>query len=638
MTEDEILASQHLADMGVQAASLPEDPSSMHESARIHFCQEYLHDRQLARTDIIWLCNNALQYPDVEPDMHGPVARHLQAFRGHEEYMDHNTFQIVFSEPICAIHTKENADPSRESCPATCLGRSCWYLDGPRFRMLLDPRGTLKTTVNTISHSIQWQINFTDIRIALSVATSMQGADMITEVENHYRFNEKFRFLFPEFCPAAEKTGDWGSKDQFTLPNRRRKWLKEPTMRVVSIGKVVAGPHYEVIKHSDIVDKENVKTPGGLQDTKDHFKYTMPLLERGPAVPDRPLTRGWVDLEGTIYNNSDLYCEELDKDDERASRGDPVRWSVFRRDSVQEAISDEDLWKRPFKVLWPKRFPWEELKAIWEDIGDYMFSCQYRLKPTTTGMSLARASEIQTFKAEYKRTIRPHAYMKTTVDLAGMEEDPEACNIAITTVGHLRNGRKYVFEALVGRPTPFVITNYYFDLHARYSTLESPLVIQIEEAHHAQAMKPYLEREMELRGVFLNIVYIPRDNTIAKDNRIFYGLQPWFNRRLIYFSDDIPYMPHIIREITKFPKYKFKDFLDSLVDQGQTEGGTVDHRTSIPQLKQAPEDPLKLRGTFLGFDPVTKEPRYSTDGPTADYFGTGVEEQLNYHANMTGAL
>lgn len=631
----------HLIPQQEAKVIFPSSADTITPAERRSICKQYLDDRQRGRTDIIWFCNNVLQYPDVEPDMHGPVAEHLQHFLGREEYMDESTFEIVYSEPKCAMAGQhpDIPDHSDQSCMPDCVGRTCWYLDGPRFRMLLDPRGTLKTTVNTISHSIQWILNFEDIRIALSVATSMQGADMITEIENHFRYNTKLRFLYPEFCPPDEKAGDWGSKEQFTVPNRRRKWLKEPTVRVVSIGKVVAGPHYEVIKHSDIVDKENVKTDGGLKDTKDHFKYTMPLLERGKQVPGRELTRGWVDLEGTIYSHSDLYMDELGKDEERAGKGESCRWAVFRRDSVQEPVDESTMWRRPFKVLWEKRFPWAELKAIFEDIGPYMFNCQYRLNPTVESMSLCHPSEIRTFSAKYKKTLIPTLYIKTTVDLAGMEEDVDGCNNAIVTVGHAKSGRKYVLEALVGRPTPFEIINYLFDLDSRYSTtLSQKLTIQMELAHHAQALIPFINREMEVRRRYLNLVAIPRDSSVSKDNRIFYGLQPWFKKHLIWFSDDISCLPHIIKETTKFPNLKFKDFLDALADQAQTKEGKIDHNTDIPQFDDPNKDDyLKIKGRFLGFDPVTKDAMWEREGPSADVYGDRDREQF-YHSNMTGSL
>lgn len=614
----------------------PQDASSLSPKARAAFCREWLTDRQRGRVDLLWLCNEVLTYRDVCAEVHGPVIQHVQGFYGREEYMDPNTFELKYTEPRCGLHEDQ-------SCDAQCVGRTCWYLPGPRFRMLLDPRGHLKTTVNTIAHGIQWMLNFEDIRIILSTATGPQGADIITEIENHFRYNPKLRWLYPEYCPPDDKVSDWGSKAEFIIPCRRRKWLKEPTMRVVSIGKVIAGQHAEVIKHSDLVDKENVKTPGGLKDTKDHFKYTMPLLERGPDIPGRGgLTRGWVDLEGTIYDHSDLYCEELDKDDERAQRGQPCRWAVFRRDACINPVenSDGDIdWTKPFTTLWPIRFPFDELKAIHEDIGDYLFNCQYRLSPKARGVGLCRPNEIGYFPARFKKVLRPKLYMKTTIDLAGMEEDADGCNISILTCGHAKDGRKYVFESLVGRPTPFEIINYVFELDTRYSNLAQKLVIQMEKASHAEALLPFIHREMETRQQWLNLVAIPRDSSVSKDNRIFYGLQPWFRRKLVWLSDDIPTIPHIVKEITKFPKYKFKDWLDTLTDQAQDKEGKIDYQVAVPERRQAPEDPLKLQKgrRFLGFHPVTKEPMFDHDDTEAA-FPEGLDNAMYYHDTMTGAL
>lgn len=603
---------------------VPEDVTRWPRAKRIDWCSEYLQDRQRGRTDMMWLAREVLQYRDVEDEVHGPTVESLQKFNGREEYMDPDTFQIVYSEPMCAIHAKENPD-----CTPACIGRSIWYLEGPRFRMLLDPRGCLKTTLNTISHSLQWIVNFEDIRIALSVATAMQGGDIITEVENHFRYNETFRFLYPEFCP---RDPDWGSKESFTVPNRRRKWLKEPTMRVVSIGKVVAGPHYDVLKHSDLVDKENVKTPAGIKEVKDHFKYTMPLLERGPSIAGRDLTRGWVDLEGTIYDNSDLYCDELRKDELRSKSGQPCRWAVFRRDSVQEPVDDLTMWRRPFKTLWPRRYPWEELRAIYEDIGEYMFNCQYRLQPRSKHMQLAQANEIGYFPARFIKQLLPKLYVKVTIDLAGMEEESDGCNNAVVTVGHNRDGRKYVLESMVGRPQPLELINYLFELDLRY---RKP-VFEIERAHHAQGLLPFIYNQMEVKQQYLNMVAIPRDSNIAKDNRIFYTLQPLFKRRMIWFADNIKCLPHIVNEITNFPKYKFKDWLDAMADQMQTKDGKLDLMTAIPLPKEREEDPYKLQGGFRGFDPATKAPIWDEASP--DYVAIYGDSPEAHSEHMTGVI
>jgi hypothetical protein len=110
---------------------------------------------------------------------------------------------------------------------------------------------------------------------------------------------------------------------------------------------------------------------------------------------------------------------------------------------------------------------------------------------------------------------------------------------------------------------------------------------------------------------------------------------------LVWFADDMPNLPHIVNEITKFPKFKYKDFLDTLTDQAQsgTSKDGIDHQTDIPGQADRAPDPMNLsRGSrFLGFDPVTKQPQYSDskdDDVREAIFGT---EQF-WHDNMTGAL
>lgn len=596
------------------------DPSTLSDEQRQGWCRQYLIDRERGRTDLLWLCNNVLNYPDVDPLVHGPVIAHLQQFRGHEEYMDPDQMSIVFSEPRCAVHTEG-------SCDAKCFGRSLWHLPGARFRMLLDPRGHLKTTVNTIAHSLQWIINYPDVRILLSVASfDPQGIQIIDEMESHFRYNDTFRFLYPECCPAAESAGSWGSQKSFTVPCRRVH-RKEPTMSIASVGKVVAGPHYEVVKCSDLVDEQNVKTDGGIREVKSHFRYMMPLLERGPRVEGRELTRGWLDLEGTIYHHSDLYVSELEKDEARIKDGKSCRWSVIRRD----AIVDEPT----RSTLWPSRFPWEELQAIREDMDEYTFNCQYRLNPHSRSTGLA--DHVLYFPGILRKELLPRYRMiKCTVDLAGMEEDSSGSNTVLVTCGHDRDGRKDVLDAVIGRINPFQVIEHFFRVDKEYSAGPRKVRFQVEKAHHAQVLMPFLEREQEKRGIHLILDVIPRDSSISKVNRI-WGLQTWFKRGLIRFADDLDRVParhpdqrlsgiaHIEKEINNFPNYNFKDFLDALSDQLQTREGKVDHEATIPDRPKFDDQDLlramKMKGAFVGFDPQSKQPIWDWSQEQEAVFG-----------------
>ncbi len=588
------------------------DPARLAPEQRQRWAKQYIVDRERGRTDLLWLCNQVLNYPDVAPSPHGPVIAHLQQFRGHEEYIDPKTLAIMFSEPRCGYH--KAGDPT---CEARCFGRSMWTLPGARWRMLLDPRGHFKTSVATIAHSIQWILNYPDVRIGLSVASfKPRGVEIITEIEDHFRYNETFRFFYPEFCPSRDTVKSWGTQDSFEVPNRK-VYRNSPTVTLISIGNTSTGSHLDVIKNSDLVTEQNVKTDGGLSDTKAHFRHMIPLLERGPIVEGRDTTRGWMDMEGTIYNHSDLHSEQLEKDEERIRQGLPCRWSVLRRD----AIVDE----KNKITLFPQRFPWSELMETRSDMDEYTFNCQYRLNPhsRTTGL----AERLILFPAEMRKELLPrYRLIKCTIDLASMEEDSSGCNTALCTAGHDRDGRKDILDAVVGRPNPFEVIEHIFRIDRVFSAGQRKVIFQIEKAHHAQVLLPFLEREQEKRKIHLNVVAIPRDSSVSKDNRI-WGLQTWFKRGLIRFADDIESLPHIQKEVMNFPSYKFKDFVDALSDQLQTKDGGVDYEAVLPDAEKYEDNDIwrayNLRGKFVGFDPMTKQPVYDFDQDQEAIFGSG---------------
>lgn len=631
------------------------------DDSRAAAAREWLKDRQRGRTDLMYLCREVLGYPDFDDRVHGPVFAHLQQFRGCEEYIDPGTMRVVFSEPICAWHSPEvcnehegnRCPPKCESrgCKYDCLGRTCWALDGPRFRTLFDPRGFLKTTGNTIAHSIQWVINFRDIRIALGVYEGVFGGEIITEIESHFRSNERFRFVYPEFCPPTSNAARFGNLEGFTVPCRRRKQMKEPTIKVVARGQAAAGPHYEVHKLCDLVNKENAYTDGGLKETKRHFRFMMPMLERGPKIPGRPLTRGWVDLEGTIYNNSDLYVEQIEKDDARQKSGKPGRWVIFKRDAIQ----DEQIWARALKgekieeqvaaraVLWHKRFPIEELLAIREDMDEFTFNCQYRLNPYSRSRGLASRAEVlrSMIPHKLKKEMMPRYWTIATFDLAGMDEEKdshlysgggdedtptgEKSNSAGCVAGHL-GGQVHILDALVGRPSPIEIIDIMFEWAVKYNLK----LIKVEKNHHAEILMPFLRVAMETRKQWLPVIAIPRDTSTSKDNRIL-GTQPFFRRNLIRFYDDVPHMEHILREIENFPYFRFKDFLDTLSDQFRNEKGEVDQAV-IPREKIKEytwRDRFGVSGKFIGFSRENREPVWSDgEGSAGNRVGRMDEESI----------
>lgn len=544
-----------------------------------HATDSWLRDRQRARVDLLFLCREVLRYKDVSPTVHGPILDTLQHFQGGHDVVNPDTGQVVYTPAI-----------------------DLWRLNGPRTRLMLYPRGHLKTTIITLAHSIQWLINYQDIRLLISTAIGEQAKRMLIELKAHFQYNEHFRFLFPDFCPHRTRVGDFGSQTEFTLPNRRRRWLKEPSVSVNSVGHVMAGGHYEVIKHSDLVDKENVRTPAQIQQVKDHFTYMNPLLERGPCAP----YHGWTDVEGTRYDHSDLYGDiilNLEKN--------PTEDTTTL---IGKAIKDDG------SSLWPERFPKEELDAIMRQHGVWLFNSQYQNNPVDSIDGLCPEDKIQFFPRDMANRLLPYLRLHVTIDLHGMEPQTETNDSTVLTLaGFDRDGRMLVIDIQKGHFSPHQVIDHIFDLYRRYPQI---IDFKIEKEAHARVLLPFLQREMFKRNLYPVMVAIKRDNRTSKQHRI-RALQPWFQTAIIRFCEDITCKTDLIQEIVGFPRYNHDDILDTLADQMRNR----DDAQNYDVIPNAPRTQPQIGGgslpgyftgpKFLEFDPTTGKQRWSGDAEDA---------------------
>ncbi len=526
------------------------------DKALEHRLKVWCDDRQRARTDLLWLSNEILLYKDVEQDPHGRLFSNLQRFMGGKDYINPQNGAFVKYEPACPL----------------------WHLQGHRFRLFLWPRDHLKTSVITIAHTIQWIINYPDVRILISTAIEDQASSMCDHIRSFFQFSERFRFLFPEFCPEAQKVKEFGNSHEFTVPCRKILW-KEPTVSVSSIGKVIAGFHYEVQKYSDMVDKENVKTLNAIKEVNNHFDYTEHLLEKSEVAPHH----GWKDVEGTRYAISDLYGNIKRKE----AKAQHKNWLV-----VEDSADPRD--RADGKPLWPKRFPESELKRI-EEENPQQYSAQYRQRPVAESSALATEKEILFFPeaALAKINLRKHV----TVDLHGMEDGATNDYTVINLSGFGRDGRCYVLELRRGRFTPFEIINHLFDIQKQHR----PLDVKIEKDAHARVLLPFLEREQIRRGAFMTIVPLKRDNKTSKPQRI-RGLQSWFKAGILRFSEGITCKLDMVEEILNFGDPSVHDdILDTIADQMQNRDGEIEGDIyPYPAEQVLPAKP-PWENKFLGF-------------------------------------
>ena len=510
-----------------------------------HTLQAWKKLRQRARMDLLFLCNEILGYKDVHQHVHGPIIERLQKFQGGVDEVK-NDGQIINYTPAVPIYS----------------------LEGSRRRLFLDPRGFLKTTLITIAHTIQWIINYPNVRLIIFHAKNEIVHQMLGEIRSHFQFNNRFRWLFVDHCPPLKRIGDFGNMTQFTTMARRSRTLREPTVFVSSIDSIIAGMHCDIIKCSDIVDKENVRTPEAIQQVNSSFSQIQFLL-------DEPF-RAWIDVEGTCYDFSDCYNRIMDSEQKKEER--ERIWSIHRR-----AIMDEDgkpVWEKPVSGR-TKCFDKAAINAVRNDptMDTYTFMAQYFNTCIVTADAFFDPKTFQWVATDRIKAIsrRYHA----TVDLASVNpltgvRGTEDFSVLLVA-GYDQMNRGYVCDLSRGRYKPGEVIDELFRLYDRWNC-----DFRIEDASGARQILHFLQREMGKRKKWPCISLIKRDTRVSKQERIA-GLQPWIRSGDLRFAEELPWKEELIMELTRFPRYNHDDIADALADQLQ-------NRTYFGSMKTEQEE------------------------------------------------
>lgn len=148
--------------------------------------------------------------------------------------------------------------------------------DMNRKKLVLVPRGHLKSSLITIGYSLFRIINNPNIRILLLNATWQMAVDFLTEIKRHLRENEDLIKLYGDLSEGAE---EWSS-DRITL-KRTDHNIKGPTVWATGIESNLVGSHPDLIILDDVVNRDNSETSEQITKVTDRYRDTLDLLEPG---------------------------------------------------------------------------------------------------------------------------------------------------------------------------------------------------------------------------------------------------------------------------------------------------------------------------------------------------------------------
>ena len=140
-----------------------------------------------------------------------------------------------------------------------------------RKKLILEPRGTFKSSIGTISYPI-WLLNRDpNIRILIQSEVYTNSKNFLREIRLHLE-RDRLTSIY-----GVYKSSTWNEGE--IIISQRTANLKEATITAGGIDAVKTGQHYDVIICDDLNSENNSRTVEGCQRVVDHFKMLTSILE-----------------------------------------------------------------------------------------------------------------------------------------------------------------------------------------------------------------------------------------------------------------------------------------------------------------------------------------------------------------------
>lgn len=411
----------------------------------------------------------------------------------------------------------------------------CKFIDTnpKRFKLVLVPRGHLKSSLITVGKSLQWMYADPSVRILIANATYKMATTFVGQIQRHLKFNQT---LIDRFGSIADNPVNW-TNDTITLEAAREAHgKKEATVTGFGMGGNLVSQHYDKIILDDLVNRDSVNTREQIDKTILFLKDIFDLLEPG----------GELIILGTRWRDDDLYGWIMDKENDILSSFD-----IFLRPAFTGNLRDSN----NFQAIWPEKFTRSVLEKLYKDKGPYEFSAQYMNNPI--------ADEDAVFKREWfhyydETELRGRPLNKFTAVDPAISLEKEADYTTIVTIGVDSFHNWYILDIFRDHVTPSQLIEQLYITYERWH----PIEIAIENVAFQKVLQYSINEEGRRRRKYLPIVEV-KPEARTKDERV-RGLQPLYANGVILHNKDLVYNGYLEDELTRFPVGKHDDIIDAL--------------------------------------------------------------------------
>jgi predicted phage terminase large subunit-like protein len=400
-------------------------------------------------------------------------------------------------------------------------------------KLILVPRGHLKSTLVTVGYSLLRIAQDPTVRILIANATYDMATSFLGQIKKHLKENEKFREMYGDYSTSPDK---W-SENMISIGKKKSYGRKEATVTAFGMGGNLVSQHYDVIIMDDLVNRDYVNTAEQIQKTILFYKDALDLLE----------PNGVLIVIGTRWADSDMYGWIMDK---AAPEQVYKSFDVMVRQAYHGNLETNE----SLTLLYPEKFTREILMGLKEQKGPYEFSAQYMNDPVPQESAKFK---IDWIKRVLEDEIRAREINYFTMIDPAIGQLKSSDKTAMVTVGVDQWNNWFVVNIIWGNLLPNEIINMMFHNWDAYH----PRKIGIELVAYQKSLQYAIVDEMRRRNVFLPVVELKADR--SKEERI-EGLIPRYANGSIYHLQQCPFREQLEDELMRFPRGKHDDIIDAL--------------------------------------------------------------------------
>ena len=405
-----------------------------------------------------------------------------------------------------------------------------------RRKLILIPRGHLKSTVVTVGYTLQQIAKNPKIRVLIGNATDPLARSFLSQIKDHLAKNASFINMYGNFATAAPK---WSAREIKIITDEESYERKEPTVTAFGMGGSLTSQHYDLIILDDLVNRENIGTKEQIDKVITTYRDILDLLE----------PTGHLIVIGTRWDDSDLYGTLMEQE--------KTFFEIMVRSAVEGvSLDDIDEALKSGKVLFPEKYSREYLRQLRAEKGKYSFSCQY--------LNNAVPAEDATFNYKWFKRY-PEEEIKgrplnifTFVDPA-ISQSKAADYTTMVTLGVDQYNHIWILDVYRAKVNSTELINQIFLNYEKYH----PRQIAIETVAFQKSLQYFIFEVMRHRNVSLPILEVKPGFHETKEMRIL-GLVPYYEQGRVHHPEHGYYVDELENELKRFPVGKHDDIIDAL--------------------------------------------------------------------------